>query len=181
MKEFISKKELRARMRQHNAAFTATQRTAASAAIFRRVEALPQFASARCVALFAALGDEPSTAEVLVRWSATKRLVVPKVEGDTMRFYKYNPSILVRGAFGIQEPGMGSPLCDPGDIDLMIVPGTAFSPSGCRLGRGKGYYDKYLSQHHLNAYKVGVCFRHQLVDELPSEAHDVRMDTVCAE
>ena len=115
-------------------------------------------------------------AEALVRWSAVKRSVVPRVEGDAMRFYRYDPQTLRPGAFGIAEPGPEAQACDPSEIDLVIVPGTAFTSAGVRCGRGRGYYDKYLAQPGVHAVKVGVCFAHQLVGELPAEPHDVAMD-----
>ena len=85
------------------------------------------------------------------------------------------------GAFGIAEPGLEARLCEPRELDLVIVPGTAFTAAGARCGRGRGYYDKYLSRPDVHAVKVGVCFAHQLVGELPSEPHDVAMDCVITE
>ena len=73
-------------------------------------------------------------------------------------------------------PGPEAQACDPSEIDLVIVPGTAFTSAGVRCGRGRGYYDKYLAQPGVHAVKVGVCFAHQLVGELPAEPHDVAMD-----
>ena len=82
------------------------------------------------------------------------------------------------GAFGIEEPGPQAELCDPGELDLIVVPGVAFTAAGQRMGRGRGYYDRYLSQPGVRAVKVGVCFAHQLVVSLPVEPHDVTMDRV---
>ena len=65
---------------------------------------------------FCSLRDEPDTAEALVRWSAVKRIVVPRVEGDAMRFYRYDPQTLRPGAFGIAEPGPEAQACDPSEI-----------------------------------------------------------------
>ena len=163
-------------MRQLNRALDSRQRLRASAAIFSAVERLPEFRAARTVAVFAALPDEPATDEVLARWASTRRVVLPRVEGDAMRFYRYDPQTLRPGAFGIAEPGPEAQACDPSEIDLVIVPGTAFTSAGVRCGRGRGYYDKYLAQPGVHAVKVGVCFAHQLVGELPAEPHDVAMD-----
>jgi 5-formyltetrahydrofolate cyclo-ligase len=107
-----------------------------------------------------------------------KRIVVPRVEGDVMRFCEYDPQTLRPGAFGIAEPGPEAQTCDPSEIDLVIVPGTAFTAAGARCGRGRGYYDKYLARPDVHAVKVGVCFAHQLVGELPAEPHDVAMDYI---
>lgn len=173
----MGKKEIRAAMRALNNALTATERLTASTAIFSAIERLPEFRAARTIAFFSALPDEPATDEVLARWNETRRVVLPRVEGETMHFYSCRPETLRFGAFGILEP-QGEEECPPERIDLMICPGVAFTEDGRRLGRGKGYYDRYLSQPAFRGYRVGVCYAHQLVDDLPVEPHDVRMDAV---
>ena len=174
----MTKKELRAAMKKRNLSLSSEERAEASERIFGRVERLPGFSQARCAAFFCALPDEPQTGAALARWSAVKRIVVPRVEGDVMRFCEYDPQTLRPGAFGIAEPGPEAQTCDPSEIDLVIVPGTAFTAAGARCGRGRGYYDKYLSRPDVHAVKVGVCFAHQLVGELPAEPHDVAMDYI---
>lgn len=164
-------------MRRLNRALDSDKRLTASAAIFSAVERLPEFRAARTVAVFAALPDEPATDEALARWAETRRVVLPRVEGDTMRFYACRPEALVFGAFGILEP-QGERPCPPDEIDLVVCPGVAFTADGRRLGRGKGYYDRYLGQVAFGGFRVGVCYAHQLVDDLPVEPHDVRMDLV---
>ena len=164
-------------MRQLNRALDSRQRLRASAAIFSAVERLPEFRAARTVAVFAALPDEPATDEVLARWASTRRVVLPRVEGDAMRFYACRPDALVFGAFGILEP-QGERPCPAGEIDLVVCPGVAFTADGRRLGRGRGYYDRYLGDPAFRGFRVGVCYAHQMVDDLPVEPHDVRMDRV---
>ena len=143
-------------MRRLNRALDSQQRLRASAAIFSAVERLPEFRAARTVAVFAALPDEPATDEVLARWASTRR---------------------VFGAFGILEP-QGERPCPAGEIDLVVCPGVAFTADGRRLGRGRGYYDRYLGDPAFRGFRVGVCYAHQLVDDLPVEPHDVFMDYV---
>lgn len=167
-------------MRERNRSLSAGAKAAASLRIFERIEAMPSFRRAGCVALFCALPDEPPTQEALARWGREKRIVVPRVEGDTMRFFDYDPATLVRGAFGIGEPGPEAALCRPEEIDLIVVPGVAFTAGGARLGRGKGYYDRYFALPGMRALRIGVCFAHQLVDRLPVEPHDAAMEQVCA-
>ena len=81
------------------------------------------------------------------------------------------------GAYGINEPQGDTP-CPAEAIDLMVVPAVAFTRRGERLGRGKGFYDCYLSREGFRAYTVGVCYSHQLLDSLPTEPHDCRVDEV---
>lgn len=178
----MTKKELRAAMKHRNLELTGSRRSEASARIFAAVERLPAFAAAHCIALYCALGDEPETQPLFARWPAAgKRLIVPRVEGEEMNFYDYDSAGLVSGAFGIAEPGPEAQPCDPHRIDLLVVPGVAFTAAGDRLGRGRGYYDTYLSRHGMRAVKVGVCYRHQVVGELPVEPHDVKMDILCTD
>lgn len=166
-------------MRQRNRALTSEERVGASARIFRQVERSEHFSHAEVVAAFCALPDEPATEAVLRRWvEQGKRVAVPRVEGDRMRFFYYEPSKLVRGAFGIEEPSDEAALCPPAEIELMIVPGVAFTAAGDRMGRGKGYYDKYLSQSDFRGYTIGVGYVHQLLDQLPVEPHDRQLDEV---
>lgn len=175
----MTKKELRAVMHRKNLGITPSERAAASGRIFARAELSEAFGRARTVGVFCSLADEPDTSEALARWSAAgRRLAVPRVEGDVMRFYEYDPRTMRPGAFGIVEPGPEARLCEPRELDLVIVPGTAFTAAGARMGRGRGYYDKYLAQPEVHAVKIGVCYAHQLVGELPSEPHDVAMDQV---
>lgn len=178
---FMMKKELRALMRARNRALDPRLRARASQEIFRSIELSEAFGRACTVGLFCSLDDEPDTREALVRWSAVKRIAVPRVEGDSMRFFRYDPRTQRTGAFGIEEPGPEAEECAPGELDLIVVPGVAFTPQGVRMGRGRGYYDRYLAQPGLRAVKVGVCFAHQLVEALPVEPHDVPMDCVVTE
>lgn len=178
----MTKNELRREMKRLNLSLTADERAEKSWRIFSRVERLPAFAAAHTVAFFCALADEPATQPAIARWLAQgKRIVVPRVGGERMEFFEYAPETMCAGAFGISEPGAGAVLCPPAEIDLVVVPGTVFSPQGARMGRGRGYYDRYLSQRKFRGVKVGVCYAHQLVGELPVEPHDVAMDCVVAE
>lgn len=166
-------------MRVLNRSLPQSDKEAAAGRICAAVEALPAFAQARCIACFCALPDEPPTAAMLQRWSAAHRVVVPRVEGERMHFCDFRAGMLHAGAFGIAEPDAAAALCDPAAIDLIVVPGVAFTADGMRLGRGRGFYDRYLAQSGMRAFRVGICFAHQLVDELPAEPHDIRMDAVC--
>lgn len=166
-------------MRQRNRTLLPEEREVASARIFRQVEEHERFRRAQVVAAFCALKDEPTTETTLRRWvEQGKRVAVPRVEGERMRFFYYEPTKLVRGAFGIEEPSEEAELCPPCAMDLMVVPGVAFTAAGDRLGRGKGYYDKYLSQNDFRGYTIGVGYAHQLLETLPTEEHDRQLDTV---
>lgn len=177
----MEKKEIRRAMKRLNLALTEAERAAASERLHRAVERLDAFREAETVALFASLPDEPDTAPLLARWYGRKRLVVPRVEGDIMQFYDYVPEQMASGAYGIDEPQADEAVA-PSQIDFILVPGTAFTRDGARMGRGKGFYDKYMSQPGFHAFKAGFCYPHQLIEGLPVEPHDVRVDRVlCTE
>ena len=129
---------------------------------------LPQWQSAGAVLAFAAMPDEPDTAEILRRALADdKRLLLPRVRSKTEMDWVEIPALrLLRpGAFGIQEPA-GSAAA------LALVPCLAASRDGVRLGRGGGYYDRFLA--HYKGAGLLLCPEALLLDELPCDDWDAR-------
>ena len=124
-----------------------------------------------------ALPDEVPTQSLLDHLvAAGKTVLLPRVVNDTdmeLRHYTGRHD-LQPGAYGIMEP-VGRPFTEYKQIDVAIIPGMAFDREGHRLGRGKGYYDRFLSRVP-NIYKIGLCFSWQLVDSVPTDEHDIRMD-----
>lgn len=170
------KKSIRGEVRRRIKLMSEDDKHTAARAIFEAVEATPEFSEAHCVALFAAMWDEVPTDETLERWrSLGKRVIVPRVEGEIMRYYDYSPECMTEGAFGIMEP-IGEVEVEPSAIDLMIVPARAFTPRGERLGRGGGFYDKYMSKSEFRATKFGISFACQIFDTLPADPHDIAVD-----
>lgn len=171
----MEKKEIRRSIKSRTLALKPEQALRQSEAVVERLLQILAQRKPQVVALFAPLRDEVQIGSLMQRIEC--RVVVPRVEGDEMEFYDLASGALAEGAFGIMEPQCGE-LVEPRKIDVMVVPGVAFTPSGDRLGRGKGFYDRYLSREGFRAYCVGVCYPHQVVDELPVEPHDRRMDEV---
>jgi 5-formyltetrahydrofolate cyclo-ligase len=128
---------------------------------------------ARTIAAFAALPGEPLLLPLLADLP-DRRWLLPRVDGDALRFHLAQPAELSAGAFGILEPPSAAPPCPPGEIELFLCPGMAFTATGHRLGRGKGFYDRALAAAPA-ALRAGVCFREQLVPDLPAEPHDQPM------
>lgn len=83
---------------------------------------------------------------------------------------------LVPGAYGIWTPREDCPEILPGEIDLILVPGTAFDRRGARLGQGGGYYDRFLPR--TAGFRMGVCHDFALLDRVAQQPHDQRMDAV---
>ena len=171
----MEKKEIRCSIKSRTLALKPEQALRQSEAVVERLLQILAQRKPQVVALFAPLRDEVQIGSLMQRIGC--RVVVPRVEGDEMEFYDLASGALAEGSFGIMEPQCGEPI-EPRKIDVMVVPGVAFTPSGDRLGRGKGFYDRYLSREGFRAYCVGVCYPHQMVDELPVEPHDRRMDEV---
>lgn len=127
--------------------------------------------------LYHSLRDEVDTHGFIEKWWTRKRILLPVVVGDDLELRRYTGAdSLAIGAYGISEP-VGKPFADYGSITLAVIPGVAFDAAGNRLGRGRGYYDRFLPRIP-NACKVGVCFPFQLVDAVPAEPFDIRMDII---
>jgi 5-formyltetrahydrofolate cyclo-ligase len=176
-----AKSQLRARMRALRAAYPETARAERSARLVERVLALPEFAAARAVALFASLLDG---GEVDLRGldgaarAAGKRVYYPTVERKDGREHTAlalvaDPSELVSRGRRFAEPAESAPRAERGDVDLVIVPALAVAATGHRLGYGGGFYDAMLPDFCPPGRGVVVAFDFQLVAELPTEPHDV--------
>lgn len=173
----MDKKVLRKEVRARIAAIADELKQQKSTMLALALVVHPAVRSARVVALFSPLDDEPSIGEVISVLSQEHIVVLPRVEGEKMEFYPFAEAAMHKGAYGIMEPGEGVPVA-AADIDVMIVPGVAFTADGVRMGRGKGYYDKYMSQAGFKARTIAVCYAEQLLPSLPCEPHDVRVDEV---
>lgn len=140
------------------------------------VEEIIRIPECRVIAIYSALTGEPDLVP-LMAMLPNKIFAFPRVEGENMSFHIIgDASDLSLGAWGIAEPAAHAPLCH--DIDLMLCPGLAFTKDGTRLGKGAGYYDRYLFSLAKNPLLWGIQFTERIIAAIPSEAHDVRMDRV---
>ena len=151
-----------------------------SARIFADIEKDPRFISAGCVLLYMSIPGEVQTAAFIDKWYKKKRLVLPKVCGGSLVLFEYNPNHIKEGYRGILEPTLNADPISDEQIDLVIVPGVAFSkePDGrvLRLGRGGGYYDKLLPRLSCPMFGVGYPFR--LLDSVPCDPWDISLDAL---
>ena len=158
-----------------------------SQAIWRKLARLTVFRRAKVVCSYVALPYEVQTwrmiEEMILRG---KRVVVPAVVrgSNRMRVHEIrNPSKdLARGSFGVPEPvrGLRRKAFRLRDIDLVLVPGVAFDKRGHRLGHGYGYFDRFLSRLPDKTATLGLCYRFQLFDNLPTASHDQPVNRVIA-
>lgn len=146
--------------------------------LFRRIMEHPWFFGAKTIMAYCAIAPEPDITPVLEEILAQgKTLLLPRCEEDGIMTARLIDDLaaLKPGAFGILEPPPDSAVFPPEDIDLILVPGLAFDRRCCRLGRGKGYYDRFISSQKT----MGICGC--LLPEIPVEAHDKPMDAVMTE
>lgn len=175
----MTKKELRQFVRLQKQMFTPEQLKEMSADIIAKLMVHPRIKNARTVMMYYSLDDEVDTHEAIDRLVAQgKRVVLPAVTGDTtmeLRCYE-GPDDLQGGFFHIMEP-VGRPFDSYDDIDVIVVPGMGFDTRGNRLGRGKGYYDRFLARVPA-IYKIGICFPFQKMPGIPTDENDVTMDEI---
>ena len=185
MTDTQSKSALRYQLRDKLATMSEAVRHAKSLAACSLVTSSPEFAAARVVMLYLSTTLEVDTAQLALRaWQTGKTVVVPKVSWDQRRMLPVEISSLTTGLTstgpGIREPVAGNPM--PVEfIDLVIVPGLGFTPTGYRIGRGMGFYDRFLAQGDFLGLSCGLAFEEQLVDELPLLDHDVPLSMLATD
>ena len=174
------KKRIRKEIRRLKNAVSLEEKTNRSIAILEKVEQLPEFMAAETVMFYWAMADEVQTSDFVIKWSASKRVILPCVNGNDLdlRVFRGTEDLIAGENFGIPEPS-GELFTAYNEIDLILVPGVAFDVDNNRMGRGKAYYDKLLSS--LKAFKLGVCFDFQLLQSVPTDEHDIKMDQIVSE
>jgi 5-formyltetrahydrofolate cyclo-ligase len=164
---------------------TDADRHAKSVAACSLIVASPEFAAASCVMLYVSIPTEVDTAPLALRaWQAGKTVVVPKVSWDQRRMLPIEISSLTTGMTstgpGIREPIAGNPM-PLNLIDLVIVPGLGFTNAGYRIGRGMGFYDRFLAQPEFLGISCGLAFSEQIVANLPVLDHDVPLSMLATD
>lgn len=180
-----SKGDVRARALAVRAGLPASHRAEASQRICEQVVALPEVAGARSIAAYVPVRAEVDITGLLrAVLAGDARLWLPWVEGTELHLAAVEDldTDLVAGWQGVPEPapslrgGSTPPL-----IEVAVVPGVAFDRRGQRLGYGGGHFDRLLSRRHSGMVVVAVAFAAQVIDEVPHEPHDVRVDIVVTE
>ncbi|NQT06658.1 MAG: 5-formyltetrahydrofolate cyclo-ligase [Candidatus Omnitrophica bacterium] len=150
--------------------------------IEKRFLSLAEFKQAKVIAFYVSLKTEVSTEALIDRALATgKRVVVPVIVGDDLRLseIKDRKAELAEGPYGILQPaGVTQKAFPKAKIDLIVVPALAFTESGSRLGRGKGFYDRFLKDLPGSIKKVGLAYDLQITEDLPTTPQDIPVDIV---
>ena len=159
------------------------ERAAANAAICARILAMPCFQKAENLLLYAAFGGEVDLAGLAEQAARLGKTVAYPVCGEnfTLTAAVPGPDGWEVGAYGIRTPILSrSEIIRPDQLDLVLVPCTAFDADCFRVGMGKGYYDRYLPRCK-NAVKIGIAFEAQRVEHAAVDEHDQRLDAYVTE
>lgn len=171
----MDKKELRSHIKTLKKQHSKEELMEQSKQILNKLEDNESFKEAKIIMLYSSLPDEVNTQDFLSKWRNEKRIILPTVVGDDIIPVELSgDTSFAVGDFNILEP-QNEPY--NGSYDLIVVPGVAFDRNGNRIGRGKGYYDRFLCKH-LDVKRIGICFDFQLVDKVPTEDNDIKMDEI---
>jgi 5-formyltetrahydrofolate cyclo-ligase len=180
------KNAIRSEMRTRLATLTADQRAEWSTAACARLIRSVAFARANRVMLYMPMRSEVDVISVaLEAFRLGKSVCVPRVDGsrktmNAVEITSFDDESMDSDSLGVRAPKVGQEIPHE-EIDLVIVPGVAFDMHGFRLGRGGGYYDRYLARFSRNTATIGVCFDIQFVEEIPTEPTDIAVHAVVSD
>ena len=174
----MDKKALRAAVRAQKRAMTEQQIDEKSAALGKLFAETEQYKAAKTIYGYLPYNQEVRTLPILEQALRDgKKVAVPKVYGDEMRFiYLTDLSRVEKGYASIPEPIDDGPVADD-PTALVLMPGLAFDPQGHRMGYGGGFYDKFLAAQPGHP-TVALCYEFQMLPQLPCESHDIPVDLV---
>ena len=147
--------------------------------IISKLIEMEEFRKAKKLLCYVSFDNEVYTHGLIKEYAKEKKIAVPVVRGNELILSYINDwKELSTGAYGILEPKKIK-MANPQEIEVAILPGIAFDKRGYRIGYGKGYFDRLLPK--MNALKIALAFDFQLLDSLPNEKHDVKMDMIITE
>lgn len=176
------KKALRTKVLAARDAMSVEERARAAAVVCDAVCASQAYAQANVILAYASFGTELQTQTLLERILVDKKiLILPRVDkavGCLQLHHMARLDELVVGVWGIREPPVDALIVPVADIELIVVPGVAFDRAGFRIGYGGGYYDKLLPTANPATARLSGTFDCQIVDAVPNEIHDQRVDVI---
>lgn len=174
----MNKQELRRTIRERKRAMTEEEIVERSNALAEKFYHTPAYQAASTIYGYLPYNQEVRTVPMLQRaLDDGKRVAVPKVYGEEMRFiYLEDLTQVSKGYAGIPEPIADAPVAEDKQA-LVLMPGLAFDPQGHRIGYGGGFYDKFLAKepHHPT---LALCYEFQMQAHLDTEEFDIPVDTV---
>ncbi len=173
----LDKNSIRTTLLQRRMLLSRAEIASGSAAAQMQVLSLPAFQHAKTLALYSPIRNEVETDSLLsAALAMDKQVCYPSVFENDLHFFQVRSlADLKVGRFGICEPIHRSREVDPGQIGLLLVPGIAFDRHGHRLGYGRGYFDRLLSDGCFGGLSVGFGYDFQIQDKLPAEEHDQKV------
>ena len=180
-----NKTTIRRQLRETLAQMTEPTRHAKSVAACSFIVSSDEFQAARVIMVYLSSPTEVDTTNIALRaWKTGKTVVVPKVSWDQRRMLPIEISSLHNNLTttgpGVREPMSGNPI-PTNLIDLVIVPGLGFTETGYRIGRGMGFYDRFLAQADYIGVSCGLAFEEQIVPNLPVLDHDVPLSMLATD
>lgn len=171
------KSELRKQVLQEMKALSQEQKQAIDQALTERLLQHPFYQEAKIIATYLSFPHEFQTQELIEQaLKDGKKVLIPKTyPKGRMDFVVYDPQQLVKTSFGLLEPQGDLEVVDASQIDLIHVPGLAFTTEGYRIGYGGGYYDRYLE--HFTGHTLSAIYSCQIQDFIP-ENHDIPVEEV---
>ena len=171
------KRAMRALVEQRRRIMTPEEVAEQSGRIMDQLERMSMFRDAKTVLLYYPIHNEVDLRPLLTKYRGQKTFLFPVTHRHSMEIRPYDGEDMMRkGRMGVPEPQTET---WDGPVDLIIVPGVVFDQHCHRIGRGGGYYDKYLRCHHLHTKKIGVCYSFQLKKHsIPHTFLDHKMDRV---
>lgn len=181
-----AKRHIRAEARRRLTALAPPQIAALSVDVCRHLLGLDAIAGARTIMLFLPLPGEPDLSSAARTWLAEgRRVCLPRIDWNAGGMAPVPvPSLdagLVTTRHEVREPGASLAAAALEDLDVVIVPGLAFDETGGRIGRGAGFYDRFLSRRGLRALPVGAAFEIQLVPRVPAGPEDRSVRAIVTE
>ncbi len=176
----MDKAELRKEIRKRYKLSSPEDRSRWSEEVCARLHEMEAVIKANTIMAFYPLPDEADIRPLLHRlYNEGKRILLPEVlDSNSLAIRLFNPDAeMLSGTLGTKVPDTEN-FKDTSCIDVVLVPGMAFDRTGHRLGRGKGYYDRFLSTLPAATMKIAVYLPYQIVGHVPSEEHDIIMDYV---
>ena len=176
------KETIRRELRQNLAAMKDGVREELSERACELLLSLPEYGQAKILMAYIPLPDELDIGSVLrSAWQDGKTVAMPRIIWEK---HELKPIVthnldgdLMAGRHGLREPA-GRQEIGPEQIDLVIIPAVGFDRRGHRMGRGGGFYDRFLARPRLRAKTVGITFNQQVLDEIPVLSHDQRVQMV---
>lgn len=150
--------------------------------VLKRIINNESYINSSSIFTFVSFGSEVNTHQIInLALNDNKIIYVPKIKSKEkgIEIFRINSlSDLKPGYFGILEPSENCSAADSRDIDLILMPGVAFDRQGGRLGYGAGFYDRFLTKMNKKITKIALAYQLQVVDSVPTESSDVRIDGI---